>query len=188
MNYFIKIDPKSIKKNPNAGNRDYFIDNGSTCTIEINDLHENIENDNIRMISRNSIISEKSIEHSTKYIMYVNNPEKAEELINALAEKHKENFSYTIKYNTEHVTTMHGEPEYFYEYEKTEIECSHCFAKFYHIEVKNESDYDYDGYSIGRNNICPKCNEEDCCELTFQKIKDAILEQQGIPKVIVGSN
>lgn len=166
----IKIDPKSIKKNPNAGNRDYIEDRGSTSILRINVYDKKIsdhleKNFDARMIS---MYTNKTGKPESKFYLVNDNFQPIVDYLKKMGVD-PNYISIHTQYHYEHFTSMTPEPEYFYQYEDTEVECSECKAKFKRTELVDNSDYDYDGNPIGSSLTCPKCGEMDCCELEFER-------------------
>ena len=60
-------------------------------------------------------------------------------------------------------------PNYNYKWKSQEVECEYCHAKFDHEELGFDTNW---GDSI--IDICPKCEKSNCCELEYEKIKDAL--------------
>ena len=170
----IKIDPKSIKKNPNAGNRDYFEDMGSTSTLHINVVDQNITNYleskfNARLSS--SSYDTKSGKRESLYHLVNADFNLIIDYLKKMGVDPK-TIHINTQYHHQHFTSMTPEPDYFYEYEDTEVECLECKANFKRSELIDDSDWDYDGedeYPTGSVRTCPKCGEFDCCELEFEK-------------------
>jgi hypothetical protein len=190
--YYIKIDPKSVKKNPNAGTtscKEYL---NSLASLTIEGEHESIENDYIRMVScGGSMSGNKDYSSTYTYMASINNKnsEEFEALLSKLVKKFKDRFTYTIINNYQEINFIIPESPYFFEYKKTKVKCTHCSAKFYHTELVDEDgnyDYDEENYLSGRSSVCPKCDKEDCCEITYQIIGDYLLEKEGKPKFISG--
>lgn len=77
-------------------------------------------------------------------------------------------------------TTGIDEPEYFYEYENTEVTCSSCGSK---IPIQNVGEIEYpdgDGYYEGQNvvEVCPICKAEDSFDYEFERISEALKTKQ----------
>jgi hypothetical protein len=175
MKYLIKIDPNSIKKNPDAGRTDYSQYIGSTSTLTINKF---LDPDFITLFEEkfNARLTSKSWGTTPKgeqsvFVLANCDPFV---VVNYLQTKNIKIEDITINsqahYN--HFHTMTPEPKYFYNHEDTEVECSDCKAKFKHTELIDDLDWDYDGeddYQTGSSRTCPKCGEPDCCELEFEK-------------------
>lgn len=167
----VKIDPSSVKKNPNAGCRDYWVDHGSTSTLDIGvcdaEITDHLEkNFNARVVSMRSF-PKSGIQESKFRLINAN----FEPIFAYLKSKGvaPEKMHVNTQFHNEHVTSLTPEPEYFYQYEDTEVECSECKAKFKRSELVDNSDYDYEGNSIGSACTCPKCGEFDCCQLQFER-------------------
>lgn len=63
--------------------------------------------------------------------------------------------------------------QYLYKYEKTEITCDCCGAKFDHSELLS----DYESDDVFCENICPSCGKWYCCdEIKYERIGDVIKE------------
>jgi len=74
-----------------------------------------------------------------------------------------------------------GQPSYFFEYVKDfAVQCWRCLAYFPWGELGNipEEWDDAGNYFPGVDNICPKCGEERCCELTFETVREALGENE----------
>ena len=70
---------------------------------------------------------------------------------------------------------MLGSPEkYSYNYKPTKIRCSFCKAKNLHTALDSHS---LDDGEYTWENICPSCNQPNCCELEFEKVNDAKLDR-----------
>ena len=64
--------------------------------------------------------------------------------------------------------------KWLYDYEVTEVTCEGCGASFPWTELKDTTDYDYDGNAIGWEDVCPKCGEPECCDVEFEDITTAL--------------
>lgn len=157
--YLIRIDPASIKKNPNAGNtvyRRYF----GTETEEVKvyygcgSWH--------REQYRNGVlyVTESVLVPKDKYVM------------DCLPSGWS-----SSKIERQLFETIHSilpEPNYTFQYEDTEVECDNCHQKFgwRNLETVDYDYYDdegcyYDGYN---DRVCPHCKERDCCWYRFEEL------------------
>jgi len=182
--FFVEIDPKSIERNPNAGETEAHILINSTCEFTVRGKHRSLENDKVRMTGSSSKMSSEEIYYETHYLL-IDYPEKVDILIEKLMKRFKNRLKYTVTNNYDHLNFMEPEPPYFFKHKKTKVKCCHCGKKFLHPDLKDESDYDYEGNCIGRSNICPKCNTEDCCDLSFENMEDLLLKKANLPKMII---
>jgi uncharacterized protein YlzI (FlbEa/FlbD family) len=82
-----------------------------------------------------------------------------------------ENVTIETKANLVKHKTM-PQPRYSFEYEPMFVECGSCGAKFNHMYLKEEYEYD-NAYS----NVCPACGEYECCEVEYQDIEEALKER-----------
>lgn len=174
--YLIKIDRKSIKKNPNAGMRDYFVHTRNDISFEINTFHKNMENKKNPKIKAIYATFDNRVDknkfESAHYKMYENDLNVAQKFLNRLSKKYGKYFICTISSEFEEIHSMTPEPEYLFEYHKSNIKCCHCGAEFDYNDLHKGIDEDYDeGYL---ENMCPKCNGPDCCNIVFEKIDDAM--------------
>jgi hypothetical protein len=67
------------------------------------------------------------------------------------------------------VRSLYPVPNYSASYERTEVECKFCHAKFPYDELKEDSPYNDDEIF---ENICPKCENPKCCEIEFEKFNN----------------
>lgn len=83
-----------------------------------------------------------------------------------------------------------GPPRLFdFEYKPTKVHCHMCGATFQHTALRKEWDED-DEWGGYHENICPRCNEEDCCVLHFETLPEKKMKyyanknkrEQGRPK------
>jgi len=154
MKFLIKIDRRTVKKNPNAGSTvsylpgvksaefeyhgkelpDYLIEDENCIVTEIN-YGENI---------LRGIITEPLTKKLVKYVL-------ADDACNISMEQGIERM--------EHLP----EPNHFYKYRKTKVQCDACKGWFDHNTL--QSDDIMDCYS---DRICPLCREWDCCQLKYE--------------------
>lgn len=154
MKYFVKIDRKSIKKNPNAGNKVYQRVLAPD-TIEVSVIAKDINGGWANWFFVNNYLS--SITPSV--------PPKDDVL----------SINVNRKSNIETLHTLQGGPKYFFGYEDTEVECEDCHKKFSHTLLKDDYVDIYDGEDVCDtckvDNLCPHCKTGDCCSLEFEQIE-----------------
>ena len=161
----IKIDRKSIRKNPNVGRTQQKVAGARnttfTCKGELP----------VYMKDEDSIIiTEWSIGDGVKeYKGIITDESIIEKIYND--ELFKENGkNITIETSQDwNTVTFPPEPKYFYKYKNTKVKCKECKHKFMSNEFK-EFDWD-DNYSYTITG-CPKCENWDCCNIEYEKIED----------------
>lgn len=171
----IKIDLKSIKENPDAGNTVSHANGMVEAYIIFKCQNKEVDRikgelkDNV-YISVEDYIFDFGIVELQGFV----NHNYLDKIIPKLLELgvKNENIKYSVTNNV--IPIYHApEPKYFYKYLKTKVECDHCSAKFKHSELKDEEWYDGDDV-IYATNTCPKCGGSHCCDLEFEKIEDAL--------------
>lgn len=160
MKTLIKIDRKTIRKNPNAGNNVYQYslgDTGGTVTITGKE---------------GDLVSPTWVERTWDQMSGL--------LISFRELNPKEidgnpglKISMTKRTNIQTLYTLSPEPEWLYEYEDTQLTCLSCQKSFSHTKL--EDYYDEDS---SNNEICPCCGKWDCIdgEVRNEKIEDVIAE------------
>jgi hypothetical protein len=155
MSTLIKIDLKSIKKNPNAG---------STQTSILKNIESTFIAKKLPFFfidGENCIITEIG-EGCVKGIII------DEDLINKCIKNKPPDVSIDVKYERETIKHL-PEQEYFWKYESVDVECTNCKSVFDH-ELLEFEEY-YGNFSPF---ICPHCEAWDCCEVEYEKIEDAL--------------
>lgn len=186
--FLIKINRKSILKNPKAG-RDseiIFFSSEATVTIEgdARDF-ELIAKEQNTMLHRTKfsaltvrpfIITEYFVSGSSRDI---------DTVMEIACKKYKGKISFSIRNNYQEIHSMTENPSHTYKYIKTKVKCQHCKAKFTHDKLQDFDDYDYEGNFVGKANVCPECGKEDACYLEFEKLGAVLLELTKTPHLIV---
>lgn len=154
----IKIDKKTIRKNPNAGSTITYLSVG--CNVEFE-----IEGNIPEFIHKSPFYIEEW-EKVNGIFTYIRG-----KIIGAVEQKYldKAHNLHLIIHN-DIITINHlPEPNYFFSYKKTYLECKNCKTK---IEVNQiENDYEKD-YLI---QICPVCNAMNSFpEYKYQTIEEVI--------------
>jgi hypothetical protein len=185
--YVVKINRKSIKKNPNAGATRRLAEGPVSTTITISGAHESLESDDVKMIQRSSsCVKGGSADIKTTYAVAGMSFKAQDKFLKSVLKKFGAAASYVIENNCHVVDTWHPEPAYLFKYAPLRVRCAHCDASFSYKKLRDEDDYDDDEVSYrGRSNICPVCHRDDACELAFEDIGDVLLSIHGIPKTIV---
>ena len=154
--YFIPINLRSIKKNPNAGATVTYLPGRKVAEFTA--------------LSRPAILKANE-----EYIItsvgngYITGVIKGQEAINKIIKDMPHDFSLNIK--TEVVELNHmPEPYYFFEYRKIKVKCSSCGAQFDHSELETEESLSGDLLF----NICPRCQDINCCDIEYEKIGNAL--------------
>lgn len=169
----IKIDRKSIRKNPNAGRATQKVAGRRevtfTCTGE---LPEYLKNE------KYAIITQESETWSTDEIIKEYSGLIIDESILDKLYKTKDAF-ITIEMNQEWDTlTFPPEQTYFYDYKNTKVKCAECGHKFMSNEFA-EFENEWDDYYSHTHEGCPECGEWDCCDVRYEIIAE--LETADLP-------
>jgi len=159
MKFLIKIDRKTVKKNPNAGStRDIlpgirtteFEYRGEKLPIYLKDK-VNCYITGMRVVGNNIVILFGTI---------------IEPISSKIIKEAVKDKRLSISMHQDTITVDHfPEPDYFYEYRKTKVQCDKCGEWFDHNEL--QSDDFMDCYS---DRICPLCKEWDCCQLKYESL------------------
>ena len=155
----IKIDKKTIRKNPNAGSTVTYISRGCSAEFEIKG--------HIPKFIHKSPFYIEEWKKEDGIFTYVRG-----KIIGAVEQKHLDkapNLHVTI--HNDIVTINHlPEPDYFFSYKETYLECKHCKNK---VEVNDEIELDWeDGYEV---NFCPICKAENPFpKYRFQTIEEVL--------------
>lgn len=162
MEYLIQIDLSSIKKNPNAGNTSTYVDRGSTISFfGHHDALIDGENCDVSKWEVNSNGDRKFIQGTIRTLDV------------DLIEKIRHEVTVEIEFHRDRIMHM-PEPEYFYNYVDTCVECKACHSRFSHNQLTEEVEYfDCDDYYT-LINICPVCDEPYCCSYKYESINDAL--------------
>lgn len=151
--YLIKIDLASVRKNPDAGRREYIRYLGPLITEETR-----ISKENGWWVRRQYYCGRLTVEESIKL---EDRPEQWE----------PSDYVISRHQPCERLYSSMPERKYFFAYLPTPVKCEDCGAEFDYKELQNfEVDYG-DDYST-TNTGCPKCLAWDCCNLRYEKIED----------------
>lgn len=152
----IKIDKKTIRKNPNAGSTVSYISNGYSAEFEI-------EGHIPKFIHKPPFYIEEWKKEDGIFT-YVRG-----KIIGAVEQRHLDKApNLHLIIHNDIITINHlPEPDYFFSYKETYLECKHCGSK---IEIDQiVTDYE-DDYQI---QICPACNAMN----SFPKYKYQTIEE-----------
>lgn len=169
----IKIDLRTIKENPNAGNTLHEIQGTPTAELKLNGVTER----EYKALEKMIIVYSKSVSIpdclfkiearvKTKYI------EKIFPVLERLELDGK--FELTVYNNNQVINSMTPEPKYHYKYLNTKVKCGFCGAKFVHDELQTDWVVGPDGDDIPHDNVCPKCGEIECVEIKYETIEEAL--------------
>jgi hypothetical protein len=163
MKYFIPIDRKTIKKNPNAGNTQSFELGQVDVGLHAYNVDLQILCDDRIMVLEYSATPEIIEEISARILdrSFLNDIEKYTKMY--VIEQHRDIIQYSHP----------PEPEFFYNYEAVDITCSSCGATFPSNELQSDEIYDGETEHYSTE-VCPKCGAFDCCDVEYEKINDAL--------------
>jgi hypothetical protein len=160
--YFIKIDLRTIRKNPNAGSQTTYIPGRSTIRFTGSKLPSCL------VEGVNCFITEWVSDQNGTEINGVINGSLTEEQILIIK---KETPDFYIEFEREVITYNHlPEPDYFYGYCKTKVKCNYCGRIFKYDRLNN---HHWDGETF-LDHYCPYCEEPECCEIEYEDIEDAL--------------
>jgi hypothetical protein len=153
--YLIKIDPKSIKRNPNAGNTVYRQVIG-TETEEAKVYYGNGSWHREQYFNGMLAITESVQAPRDKNVM--------ECLPVGWHSSRTERQLFDTMYS------LHPEPNYHFKYEDTLVQCESCKAIFPHGDLESWNDEDSEGNYYYSDRVCPFCDEHDCCSLRYEEL------------------
>jgi len=160
MNTLIKIDLRTLRKNPYYGYRE-FVPGATRTSFTATELPKFFK-DGI-----NCIITEIKADP----IQYFGEIIDQKLVVRCINEKPK-CVSLSISREVIEVTS-NNQPEYFFKYLPTKIKCEECHNSFLHTELKSDSYFDGDD-DIWSNEICPICGEWHCCHIKYESVEDAL--------------
>jgi len=161
MKYFIPIDRKTIRKNPNAGGLKRAIPGNLEVELHARDC-------TLQILEDDRIIPTEYVVGGSGRI------ETLSAIIND-ASFVKDIEKYTSKYNIEyhreltHMETIVGEPDYFYKYNPVDVTCNFCGAIFSSNALQSDELYNGDGETYS-DTVCPECGAFDCCDVEYERI------------------
>ena len=156
MIFLIKIDHRTLKKNPNAGSTITYLPG----TKSVKFIHKGKELPNYLIDGQNCWVFEED------YQNHIIKGEMIGQINSKIINKITKDKNTEITFHQEVQKIAHlPEPDYFYQFRKTKVECQTCRMKFDHHELQSDSFMDY--YS---DSICPECGEWDCCQLKYESL------------------
>jgi hypothetical protein len=170
MIYTIKIDRRTVKRNPTAGTTEYLIAGRSTCTLKVTHIMELPIDFKAHLVERNIT---DGIQQSVFVIREADFLEIFERLIKYGVPR--ENIKYNISRHHEHVSSMVPESNYIYQYLDCKVKCKYCNKKFSYKQLKSETSGWDDG--VDSDTVCPKCGMFDCCVVNREELSDKELEK-----------
>jgi hypothetical protein len=171
--YFIKIDLRTIKKNPNADSICKYVQGPPEVSFKSNGFPSFLKEGMDYIITEWSFIPEY-----TKYegvMQGTLTDEQIEEIEKWVKEDPSRFFEISIKIPHIDVTTQPG-PEYFYDYLNVKVKCKFC--KTYHMIDDLRTVWDDDGECYS-DRVCPSCKEWNCCDVEHETIEDALKRKNG---------
>ncbi len=185
--YFVSIDKKSIKANPNAGSTKTFIHGINEIKINfcvfntgkvgafmlknnlgfINPLAVGILQFSFRLkeLSRGLIktLYKKKDLGLLKYVFSIKGS-------SIICVGSSNSYSNVVIDEDMHLQTINHSPEdkWFYKYKNIKVRCNECGKRFSHTKL--ECDENYDGSLI--SSICPYCKTVYCCEVEYEEISE----------------
>lgn len=183
----IKIDKKSIKKNPKAGETSDIALIHSEVQITIKGDEKEFEH--IAKKQKVDVYKTSfSVQTIKPYIQSVyfaaGDLQSIGRLVEESDQKYKGNLSYSITNSFQEVRYLTPIPSHTFKYLKTKVQCQHCKAKFTHDKLYDVDNYDYEENYVGKSNVCPKCHLANACILEFEDFNDVLLQKAKVPRFI----
>lgn len=167
MKNIIKIDRKSIVKNPNAGNTSTRVMLNQQTSFE----YDLITYDNFCLLQqlqneRRLYITEYTDFYSVENYLETKISCKGEILDHSLIDSlPKKGLKINTKINWQTINHL-PECEYTYHYKNTLVECSNCLGLVYHQSISEQYDDNYEY----KYKTCPICNGIDTFDYSFEDI------------------
>ena len=156
MKFLIKIDRRTVKKNPNAGSTVSYIRGAKSAEF----VYKGKGLHNYLIEDKNCIVTE--IDYVKNILRGIITEPVTQKLIIRISLDDKCNIS--MEQETTRIDHL-PEPDHFYKYRKTKVQCDECKGWFDHNTL--QSDDFMDCYS---DRICPLCREWDCCQLKYESL------------------
>lgn len=172
MKYLIKINPKSVRRNPNAFRTETTFPTISRMNLSFYAPANSASMLNGKIVApmpypefvlgENILIEEAECSSDFCSIKCVAIGSKLFELL----ESGKQFEGVQIEAIQDYETVRHApDPEFFYSYQKTKVKCEVCENTFNHNKLT--SDEDELGHYI--QDICPVCFTPNCCNIEYEK-------------------
>ncbi len=163
--HFIKIDLKSINKNPNAGSEIDYLPGKTECRFSTKKLPDDfIDGENCYVVREETMIGDGSIR--------IEGIITDKELIDNILQNKRKDIELIMKREIIEVRHL-PEPPYFYDYENITLKCDSCNREFDSIDIKSEEVWDGEN-EFYSDRVCPYCNSFDCCEIDYETIEEAL--------------
>ena len=159
MTTLIKIDRKSIKKNPNAWRDSVHIPMAWNTSFETNLTPFELPawlRENITLVSVEP--------PCTKGWLDVVDDRLIEFAQSSIKKGHK--FNIECKRGIQTIYSLTPEPEYNYKYKNTKVKCSCCKSMILHSEIEE------DEFEDTLVKICPKCGDVDTFDYKYEEIEE----------------
>jgi hypothetical protein len=179
MEYLIRIDPRSVKKNITS---DAIAVYGKK-TIS-------------RTVTFNKLIDGNNYGHTEKFIASGVNADNT--LVNPVMVSQEivpypiqEGMTTQITQDAQMLHAVGRQPRFTYKYLPTMVRCCKCEEEFPHTELREDyNDWDYHTGCPSEfcDTICRYCGEWWCCDIEWEKLSDDALEKimtRGINQVVI---
>lgn len=182
MTVLIKIDRKSVKRNPNAGRTQTMVAGVVNTTLDVTffiPMPEEIKK-HVRVISYSHTFPVHSFVSRHQYQCVIDPKEDIQALITEI-QKYTKDFNI-IQNRPVQILDHDPEPEFLYDMETPDATCENCHETFSCTLLKSDGSSDPDDYSYS-DEICPKCGYWDCCsfeteELSIDELSKIAAENQ----------
>jgi len=170
--YLIKIDRKSIKKNPNADRTETVVPTNKEIIFEGRKKIPSylIDGENCCILNWTHGVNGSLLHYRGVLIN--------EELINKILNDP----DIRITESEQHFVTVHHFPEenYFYKYKSIQVQCKYCKRKFMSSKLKfyeeESCGCDYGWYNC-TDEGCPHCRAWFCCQVEYENINEVIANE-----------
>lgn len=165
----IKIDRRSIKKNPNGGSH--------IVTMKgIRQAFFTYEGDEVpKQYLKHFIVYQSQKYHGSPATHKLMSFKPIRIQTFKALSKDKSVFELRIEHEHQSFSTREPQPEYFFKYLDSKVECSECHAQIKKSDIDDDYIINEDGDEVFAE-ICPKCSAHGSFEYEFEKIQDVLKE------------
>ena len=175
----VTIDRSTIKKNPNAGRTTYMMSGPTEAKLEFVFEDGKANRDYFDWLTKmlkhshtDSMSCREGVDMRVTTRLYDGDTDKAQREIRLVTKLPELPISVTTDTPQKEIYSMRPEPNYLFEYRPTVVECGNCGIRFSHEDLET----DYTDYGP-LENICPACNEVDCCVIEFESLPERTLQE-----------
>jgi len=182
MTQIIKIDRKTIKRNPHAGQTDYLVPGPSytefsfsSCNAMIETIVAKLEEKEVlRVVGHRLSFDENNVMERFYEAMSDMGGDELKKILNKVGINNAQIIQHS---NPQRIRSLIPEPDYLYSYKPTKVKCQSCGKKVYPEDLLADAVPQGDGEEAWSNEICPKCGAWDAFDF-----KHEILTEGGFKK------